>query len=235
MAERRKIRGGVTAVTGWALLATGLVSVFFALGETYSLISQIGSTWAPLPPSDLADELTLVVISIVAACGGVLLIGLGRQERHQEEEFRLDPLNYPPWRHPWRKVIPGMVILAALLVIPSLLILPVAHAFSLDFRVSDCGPGTIGVVHEVSLPAGAILTYSWRSSDGTPIGEVWAPPGPRIGSNWTTTDAFYNSSAGYSLLQSNGSPIAFWACNFPYNPPSTSSVIFTGTYYVPLL
>lgn len=235
MQARRRIRGGVTTVTGWALVAVGLVSVFFALGETYSLISQIESTWAPLPAADLADELILVVFSIVAACGGVLLIGLGRQERHQEEEFRLDPLNYPPWRHPWRKVLPVMAILAALLVIPSLLILPVGHSFSLDFEVSDCVPGSIGSIHNVNLPIGAILTYTWRSSNGLPIGEVWAPTGPRIGSDWNATDAFYNSSSGYSLLQSNGSSIPFWACNFPYNVQGAPSVILTGTYFVAIL
>lgn len=235
MLTRKRVRGLVTSITGWVLVVIGSTSVLFALGEASSLIAQIQSTWVPLPSADLSDELVLTVVSIVAACGGVLLIGLGRQERHREEEFRLDPLDYAPWRHPLRKVIPEVAILAAVLIVPGLFILPVAHSFSFDFEVTDCAPGATGSVHDVNLPAGAILAYSWHSSAGEPIGEVWAPTGPRIGSNWAPTYAFYNSSSGYSVLQSNGTSIPFWACNFPYNGASASSVTLSGTYYLPAL
>jgi hypothetical protein len=225
----------VTAISGWILVVAGTISVLFAISEAGQLISILQSTWVPLPGLDILEEFVLVVISIAAAGGGVLLIRLGRHERDREEDSRLDPLDSLPARHRWRRVAPWFAALVGALVVGSLLTLPVAHSFDLEFAVSDCVPGASGTVHGVDLPAGAILTYSWRSSDGSPIGEVWAPTGPRVGSDWNSSDAFFDSSSGYSLLQSNGSSIPFWACNFPYDDAAQSSVIITGTYYLAIL
>jgi hypothetical protein len=78
-------------------------------------------------------------------------------------------LNYGPFRHPWRRVLPLCAIVVGVLVVASLLILPVAHSFSYEFAVTDCSAGSTGVVHYVSLPSGVTFAYRWASSDGSPI------------------------------------------------------------------
>jgi len=237
MSVKWRIKGGVTVVAGFVLVGLGAVSDFVALGEADRFISTVQSTWLPEPPLFTTYSFALVAFSVIVAGGGVLLIGFARGERDREEALRLDPLTYPPVRHPWRKGLPWFVFIVVVLVLPCLWVVPVAHSYSTEFSVSNCAPGANISVDNVDLPSGAIFVYQWTSSDGRPIGEVWAPSGPPIGSTWAIPDEFINSTYGYSIVQSKGTAIAFWACDSTLSPGASTNqtVILTGTYYAEIL
>lgn len=235
MRARPKVRGAVSTVTGWFLVFWGSVFAFAAFGASFLFISNIQATWLPGPPLAVTYDFALLGVSAAIAGGGVLLIGFGRQERDREEKFLLDPLSYPPFRHPWRRVLPWLALVVLVLVLPSLWILPVAHSFQTEFPVSYCTPGNGGAVHNVDLPSGAILTYQWSSWNGRPVGEVWAPSGPRLNATQSVSDAFFNSTYGWSAVQSNGSAIPFWACDFVGTPTPPPMIVISGTYYVAIL
>lgn len=226
MRLRWRAKGGIAAVAGWLLVFIGVVSAFVDLGESELFISWINATWLPEPPLVVTYSFALLIVSAADAGGGVLLIGFARGERDREEELLLDPLRYAPFRHRWRKSIPWCALVVLVLVLPSLWIMPIEHSFQDEFAVSEC---FVGAPHDVNLPSGAVLTYQWSSSNGQPIGEVYAPSGPRA--NYPTSDVFYNSSFGYSVVQSDGTPIQFWACDFTLGGPVNNTVDLVGIYF----
>jgi hypothetical protein len=229
-----KARGAVTYVAGWILVGIGGLAGLAALIEAGLFDGRIRTTWFSGPPLALTYALVLFVSSVAVVGAGVLLIGFGRMERDREEKLLLDPLSYPPFRRPWRRVLPWVAVAVIVMVLPGLWIIPVEHSFEDQFEVTDCAPGGTGVVHNVDLPSGAMLDYRWSSSDGQPIAEVWAPGGPSVSSVWIITDAFFNSTSGYSTVQSHGSPIPFWACDFGSSPGTLANrtVELSGTYYI---
>lgn len=230
MRLRTRAKGGVTALVGWILVATGLISAVAALGEGGQFYSWVNATWLPEPSLAVTLSWTLLAVAVADAGGGILLIGLARPERDREEMLLLDPLKYAPYRHPWRRVIPWCALVVAVLVIPSLWAIPVEHSFHDDFAVAACFAGASTYVE---LPNGAVFTYEWSSENGQPIGEVYAPGGPRA--DYPTSDLFLNSSFGYSVIQSNGTPIQIWACDFSSSSPVNDTVDVVGIYYAPIL
>jgi len=235
---RPKIRGGVTALAGWALTLIGVVDAFVAWGILDQSVLGTLSTGVPLTAFDPFLAAGLWGLCTGIAGGGVLLIGFARGERDREEDLRLEPFRYSPFRHPWKRVLPWLVVVIAALVIPSLWIAPIPHAFSYEFPVSNCTSGSPGTTFTATIPSGAVLAYHWSSSNGQPVGEVWAPDGAQVtadSSNWGLTSAFFNSSYGNSALVGNGSAISFWACDFPPSPARNQIIELSGTYYATVL
>jgi len=235
MGERVRVRGGVTTIAGWILLPLGVLSLIVALGVSYQFVASIQLTWLPLPPLALTYAAALAATSTVVAGAGVLLIGLGRSERRREEDLELDPLDNPPFRHPWTRVLPWFAFVVGVMVLLSLVILPVPHSFHAVLAVGVCVPGQTGSVRTVDLPAGAVLTFQWTSSDGRPVGEVWAPSGPDATSMRMVSDAFFNSTWGYSIATANGTALSYWACDFGSVPSDDQTVILSGVYYTTVL
>jgi hypothetical protein len=153
----------------------------------------------------------------------------------REDSLRLDPLEYRPFRDPRKRFLLLSVAVAVLLFLPSLWSIPITHSVSFEMSVGPCGqpPATFSV----NIPVGAVFVFEWRSSDGAPVGIVWAPSGPPVTSAEPTGDAFTNSSVGHSEFQGDGSPLWFWACDYApsTNSSSNRTVDVTGAYYEPLL
>jgi hypothetical protein len=128
------------------------------------------------------------------------------------------------------------VLVVAVLVLPSLWVVPYSQSYSTEFTVSSCSAGPAIPVDNVNLPSGAVFAFQWESSNGQPISEVYAPSGPPVGSTSVYPNLFLNSTWGYSLVQSHGDPIRFWACDSTSSAgPTNQSVILSGTYYAALL
>ncbi len=239
MRTRWPIRGGVTAITGWVLVLLGVVGSFESWTAAAGLIATIQANSLPIPPAVSTADLLLAFVCPGFAAGGILLLGFAGPERNREEELILDPLKYEPFRHPWRKALPWFAVVLVLLPLPGMWLVPIAHSVQGSFAVTDCSPGETGLIHYVSVPAGAYFAYQWSSSDGRPIDEVSAPSGAQVSSSWSSNsihaNEFFNSSYGYSAIQGNGSAIPFWACDFVSAGPSNQSVEFSGSYYTSIL
>lgn len=221
-------------MVGWILVAVGVLSLPVDLSESNQLLTQINGVWIAQPPIIETFAVVLAVLSILAAGGGTFLIGFARGERDREEDLRLDPLTYAPFRHPWRRILPWCGVIVALMVLPTLLFLPVGHSFQASLGIGDCAVPETGSVFDVNLPSGAILTYYWTSSDGQPVTEVWAPVGPAVVSSASASYAFYNSTYGYSGLQSDGTTLGFWACDNSVSAEG-NTVNLVGVYYTNIL
>ncbi len=231
-----RIKGGVTAVAGFVLVGVGAASGFVAYSVAGQFLSTVQSSWLPGPLIVLDYALALFVLSVAAAGGGVLLIGYSRGERDREEALRLDPLEYSPIHHPWRKVLPWFVLVVVVLVLPGLAIVPIAHSYTTEFTVSNCSAGPYISVDNLNLPYGAVFVFQWSSSNGRPISEVYAPSGPPVGSTYVYPNVFQNSTWGYSVVQNHGTSIPFWACDDSSSlGPTNQTVILTGTYYAEVL
>jgi len=230
-----RIRGGVTAVTGYILVALGMISVVVACREGSQFLAEISSTWVPGPAIGPTYAAALDAFGTLIAGGGVLLVGFARGERDREEALRLDPLLYAPHRHPTRRVVPVLLVVLICLILPALFLIPVSNSFSLELAVGTCNPSSGIPVQNVSLPSGAMLAFEWRSSDGHPVGEVWAPSGPPVGEALQIGALFYNSSYGYSFVKSTGDPIQFFACDFSSVSGAPRTVLVTGTFYTTVL
>jgi len=232
---RWRISGGITAATGFVFIGLAVALEFATLTEAGHYLGFVQTTWVPGPA--LYPTLSFVALGVAAGLGGggLLLLGLSRPERDREEDLRLDPLLFAPVRSRWKRYLPGAIVAVVVLVLPGLWVVPVAHPFSAVVPVGDCsGPTPVTEVH-VSIPTGAVLAYQWSSTDGSVVGEVWAPSGPPVGSALQVGDLFLNSSWGYSAVDGNGTPITLWACDFGTPSGGTPSVRFTGTYYLSLL
>lgn len=225
-------RGGVTAMAGYLLIALGLVSgIVLALGETVAVREQILTTSVPEPSTSLALLFVLVGLSLGVAVGGVVLASIGRDERNREEDFRLDPLLYRPVRRRWLRGLLLAIPIVALLVVPALYAVPVAHSIEFTIAVGVCSVSSIGPVQPEVYPSGSIVVYHWYSSDGTVVGRVSAVGGPTL---LPTGPGWLNSSAGHADGLSNGSALDFSACD-PTGTPSGQTVVVRGTYYIGLL
>ncbi|MGD0588365.1 MAG: hypothetical protein ABSA63_06180 [Thermoplasmata archaeon] len=236
MSVKWRIKGGVTAVAGFVLVGLGAASTFVALGVAGEFESRIESTWLPGSPLVALYALALLICAVAVAGIGALLIGYARGERDREEALLLDPLSYPPVRHPWRRVLPWFALVVAVLVIPGLAVVPYSHSYSTELVVSLCSAGPYISVEYLNLPSGAVLSFQWASSDGRPVSEVYAPSGPPVGSTYALPNLFFNSTWGYSVVQSHGNPIPFWACDISSSlGPTNRTVTLTGTYYAEIL
>jgi hypothetical protein len=233
--DGRPIRGGVTTVAGWLLIGLGVLTSLLTLGSSAQVVGRVPATWLPLPSSVLPDAILLDAMSIAVAGTGVLLIGFARPERIWEEELERDPTEYRPLRRRWPRALAGFALVVGILLVLSLVILPVPRPFQAVLPVGACAPGQEGPTQSVRLPAGTVLAFHWTSSDGQPVGEVWAPSGPPVTTIRNVSDAFFNSSAGYSVAVGNGTAIPFWACDFGPAPPDGRTVIVSGTVYGALL
>jgi hypothetical protein len=240
LGARWRVRGSVAAVAAFLLIGVALVTEFAGVDETNLLFASVADTWVPLSP--LATPLSVAVFAFAAVCAGigVGLLGISRAERVREDQLRLDPLSRPPVRHPLRRWIAAAGVVSVLLLLPVLWTAPVAHSFREEVPVGSCQWPPIRVPSDavwVDLPAGAILAYQWSSADGQPVGEVAAPTGPPVSSVVVVGDLFTNSSSGYSSLESNGSAVPFWACDFSSSSVSGANrtVLLSGTYYLTVL
>jgi hypothetical protein len=228
-------RGGSTALGGFGLIALGILSgLVLVVGYSEAFRLNLWDTWVPLPTSAIALLFALLSLATADAVVGVLLVLIGRQERNREEEKLLDPLSYPPIRRGWVRGLVWLVPVVALVVLPGLFAIPFAHPFHLDLGVGACAPGSPGSAETVSLPLGAMLVYQWKSADGGPVGEVVAPSGPALS---VSEPYFFNSSAGYSLAESNGTAFTFSACDFGSSAGGGTprTVEISGTYYTSVL
>ena len=225
---RRILRGGWTALFGWVLVFLGVLGASVAVVESNWFDAWVTSTQLSLPQYAIIQEWTLLIFSAAAEGIGVMLIGFAVDERRREEKLDLNPLHYPPFRRPtWQKAVPVAVVLAFALVLPGFYIIPASQTFQDQFPVDACSATFAPVL--VEIPAGAILTYEWRSSNGAPVTEMYAPNGPAIGAQNSSFELFYNSSFGYASVRSNGA-VGFWACDNGSSDPGLQ-IDLTGAYY----
>lgn len=227
---RRFLRGGLTAFVGWILVFVGIAGGAVAVSEFAWFNQWVTSTQLSLPEYALPEDWVLLLFSAVSAGVGVMLIGFAADERRREEQLRVDPLDYPPFRRPsWQKVIPVAVALAVFVALPGFYTIPQGQSVQEASSVGPC-PVTVSSF-TLHIPSGAIFTYEWRSSDGATISDVYAPNGPTIAAGTSSSGMFYNSSFGYASVQSNGTPIQIWACdNGP--GPAGLQIDLTGNYYL---
>lgn len=224
------LRGGWTAFIGWVLVFVGVLGGAVAAAEASWFDSWVTSTGLSLPENAVLLEWTLLLFSAVTAGVGVMLVGFAIDERRREEKLELEPLNFPPFRRPtWQKAVPVAVVVAIAVVVPGLYVIPASQTFQGQFAVDDCSSAM--AFFPVNLPSGAILTYEWRSSDGAPVTEVYAPSGFSTQAEGPSFEVFYNSSFGYGSVQSNGTSIVFWACNVGSSVPGLQ-IDITGNYYI---
>ncbi len=227
-------RGGVTALAGYGLIALSLIGgLVVVVAESVALKLQVLGSEMPVPESTTVGLFVLVGLTVAIGVLGVVLASIGRQERDREEEFLLDPLRYPPFRHPWARRLALIVPIVLVLVLPPLFAVPVAHSVQVTLSVGVCSTTSLGPVQTLVLPAGAILAYDWRSVNGVPVSQVLAPDAPR----WTTLGWVYvNSSDGHMAASSNGTAFPFAACDDPGTSFAAGSVVVVqGTYYTGLL
>lgn len=227
-------RGGVTAIVAWVLIGIGVIGFLMTIQFSSSAIAT--SLLLGIPAPSLISDLSPVFVAVWAGLvgGAILLLGFSGAERDREEQNWLDPLRYVPFHRPWRRVIPWSVLVITGMVIFGLFAVPVPQSFHLQFPVSSCTSGGSGIPSVLKYPAGTILAYHWSSSNGQPVGEVWAPSGAQISSNysnWSSTLGFFNSSYGNSVWQSNGTALTFWACDFSATTPRNESIDVSGTLY----
>ena len=232
-----RVRGSVATAAGWVLIVLGIITAFAALDQGSTSLNTTESTWIPESPWVPVLAFALTGLAALALGGGIFLALFARSERDREDDLRLDPLRYSPVRHPARRALPWAVV-AMVVVLPSFWAVPLAHPFRAELPVEACTPYFVSQTGiQVSLPSGAVLVYAWSSSDGDPVSVVWAPSGPPVSPvSGEFGDAFLNSSSGYSLVQSNGTGIPFWACEMTSSGAGGNrSIVLTGTYYLPLL
>jgi hypothetical protein len=227
-------RGGLTAIAGIALITIALIAeILGSIGISDHLDLTLIRTWNPMPAPAVFYVYTLSALAILLGALGVLLIGLARPERDQEEENLLDPTRYPPWRFPWKSTVPLLALVVGFLLFATLSSVPVAHAFTATIPVGVCGENPSNYTIGVTLPSGALLTYTWRTSNGFPVSEMAAPTGPNVTSFWSAPEEYVNSSGGSGFINSGGYTVGFLACDFASSPTSglASQVYLTGTYY----
>ncbi|HYB78906.1 MAG TPA: hypothetical protein VEG66_03985 [Thermoplasmata archaeon] len=224
------LRGGWTAFFGWILVFLGVLGGSVAVVESNWFMAWVTSTQLSLPQYAVLQEWTLLFFSAITAGVGVMLIGFAVDERRREEKLDLDPLDYPPFRRPtWQKMVPVAVALAIVVAVPGFYTIPVSQSFQEGFPVVECSATFVPFL--VSLPAGAILTYEWHSSDGAPVAEMYAPNVPANGVQGISPELFYDSSFGYGSVRSNGTPFGFWACD-PGAIAAGLQIDLTGAYYI---
>lgn len=232
------IRGGATALAGICLVGTGVVTGLIAsFGMASALYSDADVSGLPMPAEGILDAYFLVVVAVLAGSFGSFLVGFARPERDREEETLLDPLRYAPFHRPWKRT--GVLVLVSVLpvLLAALFTLPVSHSVSLSFDLPGCGSPLGGPLATVTVPAGALFVFSWRSADGEPAAQVWAPSGP-FGTGFSTSVAkFTDSSFGYSAVTGNGSALSFSGCGLKALNASAGplQILVVGAYYAQVL
>lgn len=224
------LRGGLTTFVGYIIILAGVIGGVIALEESYWFSAWLGNTQQSLPQYTVIEDWMFLLFSAVSVGVGIMLAGFAADERRREEGGQLDPMDYPPFRRPsWQKAVPAAVVLSCLIALPGIYFLPTAGSFQGQVPVGSCAVGV--ATYSFNLPSGATLAYEWHSSNGAPITEVYAPDGPTVTSNSTSSDIFENSSFGYASFQSNGTPIQIWACDSGATPAGLQ-INLTGNYYV---